>query len=84
MFVCIATVLSGLAMKAMPEDYYPDEWLAFILLGKPAEGRALNSYSLTQGKKRKGLSIDNVKDLRQSFNKKARHAVDDAFHTPST
>ena len=82
MFVYTATVLSGQWNSREHCDRGSNS--TFILLGKPAEGRALNSYSLTQGKKRKGLSIDNVKDLRQSFNKKARHAVDDAFHTPST
>eukprot|EP00602_Paraphysomonas_sp_CaronLab_P004417 CAMPEP_0185034362 /NCGR_PEP_ID=MMETSP1103-20130426/24180_1 /TAXON_ID=36769 /ORGANISM="Paraphysomonas bandaiensis, Strain Caron Lab Isolate" /LENGTH=254 /DNA_ID=CAMNT_0027570993 /DNA_START=329 /DNA_END=1090 /DNA_ORIENTATION=- len=66
----------------MPEDYYPEEWLTFILLGKPAEDRALNSYVLTQGEKRKGMLIHHAKDIGRRFNKKARHTVGDTAQTP--
>jgi hypothetical protein len=66
------------ALQEKPfDDSYCREWLCFILLGKPAGNRALQSYNSGKGDtKKRVFSLTDFQENRDSFNKKGRRNLD--------
>lgn len=69
----IALEVKKLEEKGFDESYFR-EWLCFILLGKPAGDRALQSYNSGCGDatKKRPFNLIDFKDERSSFKKQAR------------
>jgi hypothetical protein len=69
----IALEVKKLEEKGFDESYVR-EWLCFILLGKPAGDRALQSYNSGCGDatKKRPFNLIDFKDERSSFKKQAR------------
>jgi hypothetical protein len=85
MATLVANKVAELMVQGWDENMYPREWMCFVLLGKPAGDRALQSYNSGLGTTHKRpFTLSDIRSgMRPQMSKQARHSTDNP-HTPSS